>query len=302
MSFTTPLSFFDHDMEKKSNKLLKQNEVLGGYNKDNYISERKFVPSHDGKLIPVSLVYKKGTEMNGKNPLFINSYGSYGNSSEIWFSSARISLLDRGFIIAVGHIRGGGELGEKWYEEGKLLNKKNTFFDFISCSEYLIREGYTYKGGIAALGVSAGGTLMGSVANMNPELYKCIIAKVPAVDIINSLLDSSVENSAIHFGELGDPNIREHYEYMKSYSPYENIKGMEYPNMYITTGLNDANVPFWEPAKYTAKLRELNKSNNTIIFKTHFDSAHGGPSGRYEMYKEMSFDYTFILKCFGINE
>ncbi|RPI18267.1 MAG: S9 family peptidase [Ignavibacteriae bacterium] len=300
MSFTTPLSYYDHDMEKPANFLLKQTEVPGGYNKDEYITERRLAPSHDGKLIPVSLVYKKGIEMNGKNPLFLHSYGSYGISSEIWFSAARLSLLDRGFIYAVAHIRGGGELGENWYTDGKLMNKKNTFKDFISCSEFLIKEGYTYKGGIAAIGASAGGTLMGAVTNMRPDLFKCIIAKVPAVDILNNLFDPGVENSAVHFGELGNPNIKEEYDYLKSYSPYENIEAKDYPQILLTTGLNDANVPFWEPAKYTAKMRELNPDGNVVLLLTEFDSAHFGPSGRYNMYKQMAYEFAFILKSFGV--
>ncbi len=301
-SFTTPMTFYDHDMKNNNNILLKQTEVPGGYNKEDYISERMFVPSHDGKMIPVSLVYKKGLKKNGSNPLYLFSYGAYGISSEIWFSPARLPLLNRGFVFAVAHIRGGGELGEQWYNEGKLLNKKNTFKDFISCAEFLISEKYTYKGGIAALGASAGGTLMGAIANMKPDLFKCIIARVPAVDILNSLFDSSIDNSAAHFGELGNPNIKEYYEYLKSYSPYENIIEQAYPSILLTTGFNDANVPYWEPAKFTAKLRDINKNKCFIILKTNFDTGHMGPSERYSIYNELAYDNTFILKCFGIKK
>lgn len=301
-SFKTPRSYFDHDMQMNTNVLRKETEVLGGYNKDDYVTERLFAPAHDGKLIPVSIVYKKCLQKNGSNPLFLYSYGAYGISSEIWFSSPRLSLLDRGFVFAVAHIRGGGELGEQWYKEGKLLNKKNTFYDFISCAEFLIEQGYTYNGGIASLGGSAGGTLMGAIANMRPDLFKCIIAHVPAVDILNNLFDSSVDNSAVHFGELGNPNVKEQYNYLKSYSPYENIKVQSYPNMLLTTGINDANVPYWEPAKFTAKMRETNKDDNMILLKTDFGSAHWGPSGRYDQYKEMAYDFAFILKCFGIKD
>ena len=301
-SFTTPMSYYDHDMQKNENILLKQTEVLGGYNKKDYVSERIFAPAHDGKQIPVSIVYRNGLEKNGSNPLFLYSYGSYGISSEIWFSSARLSLLDRGFVFAVAHIRGGGELGEEWYKDGKLLNKKNTFNDFISAAEFLIGQCYTYNGGIAALGGSAGGTLIGAIANMRPDIFKCIIGKVPAVDILNNLFDSSVDNSAVHFGELGNPNIKEQYDYLKSYSPYDNIEEQEYPNIFLSTGFNDANVPFWEAAKFIARLREINKSNNLILLKTDFESGHMGPSGRYVMYKEMAYYYAFILKCFGVKE
>ncbi len=301
-SFTTPMSFYDHDMKNNNNILLKQTEVPGGYNKEDYVSERVFAPSHDGKLIPVSLVYKKGLEKNGSNPLFLYSYGAYGISSEIWFSPARLPLLERGFVFAVAHIRGGGELGEEWYKDGKLLNKKNTFYDFISCAEYLAGEKYTYRGGIAAMGASAGGTLVGTIANMKPDLFKCIIGKVPAVDVLNNLLDSSMDNSAAHFGELGNPDIKEHYEYLKSYSPYENIKEQQYPCILLTTGFNDANVPYWEPAKFTAKLREINKNKNFIILKINFDTGHWGPSERYSIYNELAYDNAFILKCFGIRE
>jgi oligopeptidase B len=302
MSLTSPRSYYDHDMGKNENILLKQQEVLGGYNKEDYVSERLFAPSHDGKLIPISLVYRKGLEKNGSNPLFLHSYGAYGISSEIWFSSIRLSLLDRGLIFAIAHIRGGGELGEDWYNDGKLMNKKNVFRDFISSSEFLIEKGYTYKGGIAASGTSAGGTLMGAVVNMRPDLFKCITAHVPAVDILNNLFDSSVDNAAIHYGELGNPNIKEQYDYIKSYSPYENIKEQKYPALLMTTGLNDANVPFWEPLKYTAKLREINGEKNLVLLKTRLESAHFGPSGKYAMFREAAYDDAFMFKCFGIKE
>ena len=301
-SLKTPVSYYDHDMENGENILLKETEVLGGYNKEDYVTERIFAPSHDGKLIPLSVLYKKGLKKDGSNPLFLYSYGSYGLSSEIFYNSFRLSLLERGFIYVTAHIRGGGELGEQWYIDGKMLNKKNTFLDFISCAEYLIEQGYTYKGGITASGTSAGGLLMGAISNMKPELFKCIMANVPAADVINSLLDPDVPNAALHFEELGNPNIKEHYDYMKSYCPYENINEQSYPNMLITTGLNDISVPFWEPVKFAAKLKEFNKSGNVIILKTDFDSGHMGTSGRYNLYKKFAFDYAFILKCYGIKE
>lgn len=301
-SLSTPVSYYDHDMETGENILLKETEVKGGYDKKNYETERIFAPSHDGKQIPISIIYKKGIKKDGKAPLFLNSYGSYGISTEVFFNSFRISLLDRGFVYALAHIRGGGELGEQWYEEGKLLNKKNTFLDFISCSEYLIEMGYTYKGGITAAGMSAGGLLMGAIANMKPELFKCILMKVGAVDVLNSLLDPNVPNAVLHFDELGNPDIKEHYDYMKSYSPYENIAEKEYPDMIITTGVNDISVPVWEPAKFTARLREFNIGGNGIILKTNFNSGHSGASGRYSLYSDFAYEYAFILKSYGIKE
>jgi oligopeptidase B len=301
-SLTTPRSWFDHNMESGENILLKQQEVLGGYNKEDYITERKFAPAKDGKLIPITLVYKKGLKLNDENPLHLYAYGSYGASTQVYFNSTEFTLLNRGFVYAIAHVRGGGELGEEWYNDGKLLNKTNTFEDFIACAEFLIKEGYTYQGGICAEGISAGGTLMGAVANMRPDLFKCIIGKVPAVDVLNNLFDSSIDNSAAHFGELGNPNIKEHYDYLKSYSPYENVREQEYPKMLLTTGLNDANVPYWESVKFTAKLREFNKGDNFIILKTEFETAHFGPSGRYDQYREAAYYYAFILKCFGIRE
>lgn len=301
-SLITPPSWFDHDMESGKDILLKQQEVLGGYNKEDYVTERKFAETKDGKHIPITLAYKKGLNKNGKNPLHLYAYGSYGMTTSAFFSSIGLSLLNRGFVYAIAHVRGGGELGEEWYNEGKLLNKKNTFTDFTACAEYLIKEGYTYHGGICAEGMSAGGTLMGAIANMKPDLFNCILAEVPAVDVLNNIFDSSIDNSAVHHGLYGDPNIKEYYDYIKSYSPYENIKEQKYPHILLTTGLNDANVPFWEPVKFTAKLREFNKGDNIIVLKTEFDTAHFGPSGRYNQYKEAAYLYAFILKCFGIKE
>lgn len=301
-SMVSPVSFYDHNMETQENILLKETEVKGGYNKKDYITERVFAPSHDGKAIPISLVYKKGIQKDGTNPVSLYAYGSYGISTEVFFNSSILSLINRGFIIANAHVRGGGELGEVWHQDGKLLKKKNTYFDFINCAEYLINEGYTYSGGISALGASAGGMLMGVIANMRPDLFKCVIAKVPAVDIINSLLDPNVRNGKLHFDELGNPNIKEYYDYIKSYSPYENISEQKYPDMLITTGMNDIAVPVWEPAKYTAKMRELNRQRNIIILKTDFEAGHGGLSGRYNWYKTFAYEDAFVLKSFGMTD
>ncbi len=301
MSFITPRSIIEYDMENKNNFLLKENEIPN-YDKTRFVSERLYAKSHDGKQIPVSLVYKKGVKKDGTNPALVHSYGSYGISSEIFFWLVHLPLLERGFVFAIAHVRGGGELGERWYEEGKLLNKKNTFYDFISCCEFLVKEGYTYQGGISAVGASAGGTLMGAVANMRPELFRCILAFVPAVDILSMLFDPKLENSVFHFDENGDPNIAEHYYYLKSYSPYENVKLQNYPNMLLTAGFNDVQVRYWEPAKFVAKLRENNTGRGVLLFKTRMDSAHFGSSGRQNQYMELAYNYAFMLNCYGIEK
>ncbi|MBZ0201542.1 MAG: S9 family peptidase [Ignavibacteria bacterium] len=300
-SFITPMSQYDHDMNRGVSVLRKQKEVPG-YSRDDYVTKRLFAPSHDGKLIPVSMVYKKGLLKGNKNILYLNAYGSYGMSSDVFFASSLLSLINRGFVYAIAHVRGGGELGEEWYEDGKMLNKKNTFKDFISCAEFLISEGFTFSGGIIAQGTSAGGTLVGAVANMRPELFKCIIANVPAVDTLNDMIDGGVHNAPYHFEENGNPDIEEQYYYMKSYIPYENITKQEYPNILIKTGFHDNNVKYWGPVKYAAKLRENWKGDNLLLLKTDMDTAHFGPSARYENYKESAYEYAFILKCFGIED
>jgi len=302
MSLITPRSIFDYDMEKGQSVLLKQKEVRGGYNKNDYVTERIYAKAHDGVMIPISLVYKKGLPRDGKNPSYLYSYGSYGISSETWFSETRFSLIDRGFVYAIAHIRGGGEMGEEWYKMGKLLNKKNTFYDFISCAEHLIKAKYTYKNGISGMGTSAGGLLLGAVANMRPDLFKCLVLRVPGVDELNSLYDKMIENAAFHLNEWGDPDKEEYYYYIKSYTPYENIYEQEYPPMLVTAGLFDVNVQCFEPAKYVAKLRAHKKDNNVLLLKTEMESAHFGPSGRYTFYKEAAFEYGFILNSFGIKE
>jgi oligopeptidase B len=289
-------------MEKGENILLKQKEVRGGYNKDDYITERISAKAHDGVMIPISLVYKKGLPLDGKNPAYLFSYGSYGMSSEVWFTETRFSLLDRGFVYVIAHIRGGGEMGEEWYKKGKLLNKKNTFHDFISCAEHLIKTKYTYKKGITAMAASAGGLLLGAVANMRPDLFNSLVLRVPAVDVLNSLYDKTIENAAFHLNEWGDPDEEEYYYYIKSYTPYENIYEHEYPNMLVTAGFFDANVQCFEPAKYVAKLRAHKKDNNVLLLKTEMEAAHFGPSGRYTFYKNVAFEYAFILNCFGYKE
>jgi len=299
-SLITPRSVFDYDMDKRTRELKKQDEVLGGYNPSLYQSERVFVKASDGTLVPISLVYKKGMARNGKNPLFLYGYGAYGISSESYFSSNRLSLLDRGFIYAIAQVRGGGEMGRYWYEQGKLLNKKNTFTDFIACAEHLIAEKYTSKDDLVINGGSAGGLLMGAVTNMRPDLFKAVIADVPFVDLINTMLDPSLPLTVIEYEEWGNPQEKEYYGYMRSYSPYDNVQTKAYPNVLITTSLNDPRVSYWEPSKWTARLRALKTDKNLLLLKINMGAGHGGSSGRYDYLKDIALEYAFIFKVLGI--
>ena len=303
-SLTTPRSVYDYNMLNKDRVLLKQSEVLGGeFNIDNYISERIYATSRDGKTkIPISLVYKKGINKKIINPLLLYGYGSYGANLDPWFSSIRLSLLDRGFIFAIAHIRGGQEMGRYWYEDGKLLKKKNTFFDFIDCAKYLIKINYTSSDHLYANGGSAGGLLMGAVMNMEPELFNGIIAGVPFVDVINTMWDESIPLTTSEFDEWGNPKNKEYYDYMKSYSPYDNIKKVNFPNLLITTGYWDSQVQYWEPAKWIAKIRDLRSNNNLLLMYCNMDVGHGGASGRFESLKEVALEYSFLFKLEGIKE
>lgn len=301
-SLTTPNSVYDYDMAAKTRTLLKQQEVLGGYNADEYQSERLYVPSHDGVMVPVSLVYKKGLKKDGKNPLVLYGYGSYGASMDVYFSSTRLSLLDRGFVWAIAHIRGGEELGRQWYEDGKLLNKMNTFHDFIACGDYLVKEQYTDSEHLFALGGSAGGLLVGAVANMRPDMWKGIIAAVPFVDVVTTMLDESIPLTTGEYDEWGNPNDKEYYEYMLSYSPYDNVEAKDYPAMLVTTGLHDSQVQYWEPAKWVAKLRDVKTDDNMLLLKTNMDFGHGGASGRFERLKETALEYAFMMNELGMVE
>lgn len=294
-SMTTPSSVYQYDMVSKTAKLLKQQEIVGGYNPSDYVTERLMAPAKDGVLVPVSLVYKKGLEKNGRNPLVLYGYGSYGNSLDAYFSTARLSLLDRGFVWAIAHIRGGEEMGRQWYEDGKLFKKKNTFTDFISCGEYLINQGFTNSKMIFAMGGSAGGLLVGAVANMAPELFRGIIAQVPFVDVVTTMLDESIPLTTGEYDEWGNPNEKDYYDYMLSYSPYDNVEAKDYPAMLVTTGLHDSQVQYWEPAKWVAKLRELKTDDNPLYLKTNMDFGHGGASGRFEPFKEIALEYAFML-------
>ena len=299
-SMTTPSSVYEWDMEQRTKTLLKRQEIVGGYNPEEYVTERLMVPSHDGVLVPVSIVYKKGMDKDGNNPLVLYGYGSYGSSLDAYFSLARLSLLDRGFIWAIAHIRGGEEMGRQWYDDGKMLNKKNTFLDFIACAEYLIKVGYTSSQKLFAMGGSAGGLLMGAVVNMRPDLWKGIIAQVPFVDVVTTMLDESIPLTTGEYDEWGNPNEQQYYDYMLSYSPYDNVEAKDYPAMLITTGLHDSQVQYWEPAKWTAKLRALKTDKNPLYLKTEMDYGHGGASGRFEGYKEVALEYAFMLDELGM--
>lgn len=296
-SLTMPSSTYEYNMREKTVRLLKQQEVLGGkFLSENYISERIWTDSRDGEAkIPISLVYHKDTLKSEKTPLLLYGYGSYGHTVDASFSSVRLSLLDRGFIYAIAHIRGGEYLGRDWYENGKMLKKKNTFYDFIDAAKFLIKENYTSSNHLYAMGGSAGGLLMGVVINEESELFNGIVAQVPFVDVVTTMLDESIPLTTGEYDEWGNPNDKEYYEYMKSYSPYDNITEKSYPNMLVTTGLNDSQVQYWEPAKWVAKLRDLKKDNNVLIFKTDMTSGHGGASGRFESLKEEALEYAFLL-------
>lgn len=295
-----PYAVIDFNMQTKTKKVLKEQEVLGGkFNKENYRTERLWAIARDGVKVPISLVHHKDTKLNGSSPLLQYAYGSYGSTIDPYFSSVRLSLLDRGFIYAIAHVRGGEYLGRSWYEDGKLLRKKNTFTDFIDCSKFLISENYTSAEHLYASGGSAGGLLMGAVVNMAPELYRGIIAAVPFVDVVSTMLDDSIPLTTGEYDEWGNPNEQEYYEYMKSYSPYDNVDAKDYPNMYVSTGLHDSQVQYWEPAKWVAKLREYKTDDNLLFLDTDMDAGHGGASGRFESLKETAKEYAFILDLEG---
>jgi oligopeptidase B len=299
-SMKTPLSIYDFDMATRQRTLLKQEEVLGGFAADHYETERVYARATDGTDIPISLLYCKGMLRDGGNPLLLYGYGSYGVSIDAAFSSARLSLVDRGFVYAIGHIRGGQEMGRQWYEDGKLLKKKNTFTDFIAVAEFLIREKYCAPQTLFAMGRSAGGLLMGAISNMRPDLFQGIVAEVPFVDVVSTMLDPSIPLTTGEYDEWGDPNQKEFYDYMLSYSPYDNVERKAYPAMLVTGGLHDSQVQYWEPAKWAAKLRDLKTDSNRILLKTNMDAGHGGASGRFRRYRETAFSYVFLLDLAGI--
>ncbi len=300
-SLTKPSSTYEYNMKERSTILVKQQEVLGGtFSPENYTSERIWATARDGKQVAISLVYHKNTKKSADTPLLLYGYGSYGHTVDATFSSVRLSLLDRGFIYAIAHIRGGEYLGREWYEDGKMLRKKNTFFDFIDAAQHLISNGYTASKHLYAMGGSAGGLLMGAVINYNPELFSGIVAQVPFVDVVTTMLDDTIPLTTGEYDEWGNPNEKEFYDYIKSYSPYDNIESKDYPNVLITTGFHDSQVQYWEPAKWTAKLRDLKTDNNILIFKTDMSSGHGGASGRFESLKEIALEYAFLFKIEGL--
>lgn len=299
-AMTAPYTIVEFNLRTKEKEVKKEQEVLGGkFNKDNYQSRRVWATARDGVRIPMSIVYHKNTKLDGTSPLVQYGYGSYGSTSDPYFSTVRLSLLDRGFIYAIAHVRGGQYLGRPWYEDGKLLKKKNTFTDFIDCSKYLIAEKYTSPEHLYAIGGSAGGLLMGTVVNMAPELYNGVIAAVPFVDVVTTMLDDSIPLTTGEFDEWGNPEEKEYYDYMKSYSPYDNVKAQAYPNLYVSTGLHDSQVQYWEPAKWVAKLRDYKTNNNQLFLDTNMEAGHGGASGRFEALKETAKEYAFILDLEG---
>lgn len=299
-SLTTPASTFDYNMNTREKKLMKQQEVAGGYVINDYTTERVYATADDGTRIPISLVYKNGFSKDGNNPVLLYGYGSYGASMDASFSSARLSLLNRGFAFAIAHIRGGQEMGRAWYEEGKLMKKKNSFTDFINCAEFLIKENYTSKQHMYALGGSAGGLLIGAVATMRPDLWNGVIAAVPFVDVITTMLDETIPLTTNEFDEWGNPKNKDAYEYMKTYSPYDNIRA-EYPNMLVTTGLHDSQVQYFEPAKWVAAIREKKTDANILLFHINMEAGHGGASGRFDYLKEVAREYAFLFSLEGIS-
>jgi oligopeptidase B len=301
-SLTTPNSTYDYNMNTRERKLLKQTEVVGGYDPEQYQTERLWATADDGTEIPMSIVYKKGIKKERNNPTLLYGYGSYGASMDPTFSITRLSLLDRGFVYAIAHIRGGQEMGRQWYEDGKMFKKKNTFTDFIDCAEFLIEEKYTQPEKLFASGGSAGGLLMGAVVNMRPDLFKGVIAKVPFVDVITTMEDESIPLTTGEFDEWGNPKNPESYMYMLDYSPYDQVKPQNYPNMLVTTGFHDSQVQYWEPAKWVAKLRELKTDNNTLLLRTNMETGHGGTTGRFKVYEEIAQEFAFIVDLAGIKE
>lgn len=301
-SMTTPNSTYDYNMNTKDRELLKQTEVVGGHSPEDYYTERIWATARDGAKVPISVVYKKGFEKNGKGPLLLYAYGSYGSTVDAYFSSTRLSLLDRGFGFAVAHIRGGQMMGRQWYEDGKMFKKKNTFNDFVDCAKYLIQENYTSPEHLYAQGGSAGGLLMGAIYNMNPELFNGVLAAVPFVDVVSTMLDESIPLTTGEFDEWGNPKNKDSYDYMLSYSPYDQIEKKEYTNMLVTTGLFDSQVQYWEPAKWVAKLREMKTDNNILIMDCDMEAGHGGASGRFKRYHTTALQYAFLLDLEGISE
>jgi oligopeptidase B len=300
-SLVTPASVFDYDVEKHTSTLLKQTEVPGGYDASKYQSERVWATAKDGVKVPVSIVYRKDLKKaDGSNPLYVYAYGSYGATLSDTFNSTRLSLLDRGVVMAYAHIRGGGDLGKPWHDAGRMMNKMNTFTDFIACTEYLVANKFGARDKIAIEGGSAGGLLMGVVTNLRPDLFRVVLSHVPFVDVMNTMLDASLPLTVPEYEEWGNPNEKAAYDYMLKYSPYDNLKKGAYPALLVKTSFNDSQVMYWEPAKYVARLRTLKTDKNVLLLKTNMAAGHGGASGRYEHFKEVAFDYAFMLTQLGV--
>jgi oligopeptidase B len=300
-SLVTPSSVVDYDMTTRSWAVRKQTEVLGGYDKSRYRSERIFAIAPDGQRVPISLVYRAPLHLDATRPLLLHGYGAYGLSYDPVFSSNTLSLLDRGFVVGIAHVRGGEEMGRKWYEDGKLLQKRNTFTDFIACAEHLLDQGYTAPDRMVINGGSAGGLLMGAVTNMRPDLFRVVIAEVPFVDVVNTMLDASLPLTVIEYDEWGNPNDPAAYSYIRSYSPYDNLERKDYPSILVTAGLNDPRVAYWEPAKWTARLRVLKTDDHRLLLRTNMGAGHGGPSGRFDFLREIAFKYAFMLDVLGVS-
>jgi len=303
-SLITPKSIFDYNMETNEMKLLKEEPVLGGYDRSLYESKRIYATAPDGVKVPLSLVYRKGLNLNGDNLFYLYGYGSYGYTIDPNFHHDSLSYLERGFIVGYAHIRGGGAYGRPWYEDGKLLKKKNTFFDFVASAEHIIKEKYTNPSKLIIQGGSAGGLLMGAVINLAPHLFKAVVLDVPFVDVVNTMLDASIPLTVGEYEEWGNPNIKEYYDYMISYSPYDNMADKDYPNLLLIAGLNDPRVMYWEPTKFIAKLRSIkkNEKNKVYLYKCFTEEGHGGASGRYESLKEIAFVMTFFFDLLGIKQ
>jgi oligopeptidase B len=301
-SLTTPISTFELNVRSGERRLLKEAPVLGGFDKRNYVTERLWATAGDGTSIPVSVVYRKGFEKDGTAALLQYGYGSYGVSTDPQFSSNLVSLLDRGLVYAIAHIRGGQEMGRHWYEDGKLLNKRNTFTDFIDVTDFLVAEGFAAPDRVAARGGSAGGLLVGAISNLAPEKYRVIVSLVPFVDVVTTMLDPSIPLTTNEYDEWGNPAVAEYYDYMLSYSPYDQIERKDYPAMFVYTGLWDSQVQYWEPAKYVARLRERKTDDNVVVFRVEMEAGHGGQSGRFQQYREAAEQYAFMLDQLGISE
>lgn len=300
-SLTIPTSTYDFNMATRDRELLKRQEVIGGYDPAEYSSERCYATADDGVEVPISLVYKKGITIDGSAPLLLYAYGSYGHTIDPYFSSTRLTLLNRGFVYAIAHIRGGQVMGRQWYEDGKLLKKKNTFTDFITCGEFLIEKKYTSSDKLFAMGGSAGGLLMGAIINIRPEIFKGVVSAVPFVDVVTTMLDEDIPLTTGEYDEWGNPNDKEYYDYMLSYSPYDNVEAKEYPSMLVTAGYHDSQVQYWEPAKWVAKLRDMKTDNNMLLLHTNMEAGHSGASGRFERFKETALEYAFIFNLVGIH-